>query len=629
MGPLLEKTKILVIIVLVMIMASPLAQAQGGEARAKTGKNGHVLRADFYLVAVTGGDHEKGLLVPVTITITRGKGDIRVTAGGRVGNTTLESTLVAVKLASLLAGVDWRKMDYNVTFHTESGIDGPSGSMMITLVTYTLLSNSPMGNGYKWFVATGAVSPDGLASSVGAVGVKCKTVSSNGKAFYYPLVNLTRTLEEDCNGTPYTSLYNLTASVYSLREPTVEAPILLPASFNKSMINAAKRMQAESRNLLAKAREAGASNSTLTTVYEYLNESGELLYKHPYAAASLAFTALIRAYQAYYSTIVLERDYKDAKRKLDEIAANISRSLDNLEEELDELPRNGSIYYLEFLATAYTRIAAARGSILAYEKYSSTPQSFMSAVAELAHASARITSIHEWIVTANASRNEKPLLTSAEVEKLAYILRDYASSVVGYARTLAKYVVENYGRSRDILIYIDVLDNLQRRAEAYMSKGNPLGAIGFYRDALSESLRMMFQASIQAYKGPGDIRDAYARELSRIYGILAGKLLTRGYSLGLAPAYKDYAGVLAGIGDKDGQVQLLDEAVVSETVWLLSSLTSTPSNATSKPIAPATSAGRPRLTGSMAVLIAAVAIVMYVLGYLSSARSLTRPYYPY
>ncbi|MEB3846871.1 MAG: hypothetical protein GSR74_02715 [Desulfurococcales archaeon] len=625
----MEKTKILVIIILIMIMVSPLAQAQETKTPTGTGGKERALRADFYLVAVTGGKHEKGLLVPVTITITRGDGEIKVTAGGKVGNTTFESTLVAVKLASLLAGVDWRKMDYNVTFHTESGIDGPSGSMMITLVTYTLLSNSPRGNGYKWFVATGAISPDGLASSVGAVGVKCQAVSSNGKAFYYPLVNLTKTLEEKCEGEPYTSLYNLTASVYSLREPRVEAPLLLPASFNKTMINAAKRMQAESESLLLKAGEAGASNSTLAPVYKYLNESEELLDKHPYAAASLAFTALMRAYQAYYSTIALEKDYKDAKRTLDEVAANISRSLDDLEEQLDRLPRNGSIYYLEFLATAYTRIAAARSSILAYEKYSTSPQSFMSAVSELAHAAARITSIREWIITANASRSEKPSLTSEEVEKLAYILRDYASSVIGYARTLAKYVVENYGRSKDLLVYIDILDSLQSQAEAYMRKGNPLGAIGFYRDALSESLRMMFQASIQAYKGPGDVRDAYARELATIYGILAGKLLTRGYSLGLAPAYKDYAGVLAGMGDKNGQIQLLDEAVVSETVWLLSSLTSTASNATSKPIAPATGAGKPGLTGSIAVLIAAVAIVMYILGYLSSVRSLTRPAYPY
>ncbi|NOZ31059.1 MAG: hypothetical protein GXO68_03825 [Crenarchaeota archaeon] len=616
------KKVIAVLILFIMVTASFTQLAWVSKAQ---GENQAIrMTADFNLIAVVEGK-EEGVLIPATLTLTYpGNGTVVVKAGGEVGDITVKSTMQAIKLASLLSGVDWRQWNYNLTIHTDSGIDGPSGSVMITFVTYTLLSGAPTGQGFNGFVVTGAISPDGLASSVGGVEYKCRTTEAQGLTFYYPLVNYTIKLAQACNGHRYTGILNLTAQVFNIVEPPLsKPPFTLPVAFNQTMKAAANRMINEAKELVNEARRLGMTDETLSTIQKTINESKRFLEKHPYAAASLAFTALNEAYAAYFTARTLNQSYSLAKEYLDGVASNVSKELDRLEQVLESLPRNGSIYYVEFVATAYTRLAAAKSSLLAYHNYSDSPTTLYDrAIYELSHAAARVTSIEEWIRSANATRDEKPLVSSTDIERLAWILKDYSTTSSEYASTLAQYAVKYYGRSKSILVYIDVLDSIRKAADSYMSQSNYLAAIGFYRELLSKSLDVMFQASIQAYRGPGTVIPQYSEELNRMYNTLVTRLLTRGLTPGLAPAYYDYSLVMKSLNQTSTSLLLLDEAVVSALVWDMLTITLSSINQTSQIV---TSEGPGGFQASQAILmVIIVGLFAFVIGYLSSVKGVAK-----
>ncbi len=614
-------TAIALLIALLLPVLTALASDPGnlGDPASRT-----VLKAKFDLVAVI-ENKEKSVLIPAELSISYpGNGTIYVGAGGGIGRVTLESTYQAVKLAALLAGVDWRFYDFNITFQTNSGIDGPSGSMMISLVTYTLLSGAPSLAGYNGIVVTGAISPDGLASSVGAIEYKCSAASERGMQFYYPLINYTETLERECKGETYTSLVNLVSLIYNVTEPPIaDTPFMLPGSFNRTMRHATNAMINESLKLAMNASRLGVTYNTLKRVYDYINKSMNVLDSHPYAAASLAFTALNKAYNIYYMALTQNNTYEEAKERLDAVAESVDRELSMLESKLDSMPRNGSLYYAEFVSTAYTRLAAAKSSILAYHNYSDTPDLFFtSAIPELAHASARITSIEEWIRSANATRSVAPWISEDDLERLAWILRDYATTSGRYASALAEYAVKYYGRSRSILVYIDILSRLEETGARYLDEGNYMAAIGFFRELLSQSLNVMFQSSIQAYKGPSWVLDEYYRELTRIYSIVTGRLLMRGLAPGLAPAYLDYSRVMLSYNYTDPAIQLLDEAVVSALSWDMLSLAMASSNRTSSAVGVGGTSSLSVIESI--IIITVVGLGAYMLGYLSSIKSVAR-----
>lgn len=607
---------------ILLLVASSLAPSAAGDTGTGPGPYMVTLSAAFNLIAVVEG-REEGVLIPATLTASYpGNGSVRVMVGGSVGATTLASTLQAVKLASLLSGIDWRQWDFTLTIHSDSGVDGPSGSVMVALVAYTLLSGSPRSQGYEGFTVTGAISPDGLASSVGGVQYKCMASESRGLTFYYPLVNYTAGLARSCTGSTYTGLLNLTSQVYGVPEPgESRPPYTLPPEFNETMREAALKMAGEAQGLLEEAQRLGATG--VDQIAENLRRSREMLEAHPYAAASLAFTALSKAYTAYLQGVTRSQSYEEARLYLDGVAGNVSARLGELEGQLESLPANGSIYYVEFLATAYTRLAAAESSLLAYRNYSDSADTLRSmGIQELAHAAARVSSIEEWIKSANATRNEKPFIGSPDIERLAWVLGDYARTSGEYASSIAQYAVSYYGRDKALLVYMGVLDSLRRSAESYMNQSNYLAAIGFYRELLSQSLNVMFQASIQAYKGPIPVTPYYFEELERMYSILVSRLLSKGLTPGLAPAYYDYALAMRGLNETDTGLLLLDEAVVSALTWDMMTIAVAGQGQSTLHVEIYPQQGYSEVE---AYFLAGVAgLFAYVVGYLSSVRSASR-----
>ncbi len=601
-----------------VVLVAMVVLASAAPALAREGESWTV-SVDFYLAAVDESGR-KGTLIPATLTVRYpGEGRILVSSGGGVDEVAETSMEEAVKLASLLAGVDWRTVDFNITLHTGSRVGGPSGSAMVALVAYTILAGSPTPNYTSEIVVTGAISPEGLVASVGGVEYKCEAAREAGLTLYYPLVNLTAQLIDECGGVnnTYTGILNLTSKVYGSPPLKVSLKVFpLPREFNETMRDAALEMAEKAKKLLEAALEEGAQRESINATMRTINSSLEIVDTHPYAAASLAFTALRNATIIYYSVKAEEEGF------LDSVAENVSKQLERIENILDSMPRNGSIYYLEFVATAYTRLADARSSLLAYEKYSSAGRT-LDAVVSLATASARIDSIMHWIRSANASRNSTPTLSGGDVERLAYAVADYAETTARYARAIANYVVENYGRSPSLLVYIDIIDELVSKAREYMGEGNYLAAIGFYREALSRSLSMLFQASLGSYRGPEPILDDYMAELERLYTMLASRLLAAGASPGLAPAYYDYGLVLWNRGDPASAILMLEEASASAITW--ATLLVARSNTTAPP--PMTSTGEAGGGGVEApawLAGVAVAMVGFLLGYIASLRAVAK-----
>jgi len=596
--------------VLALVVASLAAPAS---AQAP---NSIVLRASFYLAAVD-EEGEKGALIPAELTIVvPGNGSIIVSSGGGVDEVTRTSMEMAVKLAALLAGVDWRSADFRVYIDSRAPVGGPSGSAMVALVAYTLLAGSPRVNFTDSIVVTGAISPEGLVASVGGVDLKCEAARSQGMTLYYPLVNVTVALMDSCGWeTTYTGVLNLTGEVYGSPPLDVSLNVFpLPREFNATMKAAAERMAGEAAQVLAKALEAGASPELAAAVQRGINASLSLADTHPYAAASLAFTALLNATRIYYLAL-------GDPALLDAEAERVAAALAALEENLTALGPEGSIYYVEFAATAYTRLAAAKSSLEAYWRYSEAGLASR-AIAELAHASARISSIREWIASAEASRNLTPRVSAYDTMRLAAAMMDYVHTAASYAESIARYFVENYGRSEDILVYIDVINGLVAQADSYMAQNNTVAAIGFYREALSRSLNMLFQASLGVYAGPEYILDDYMDELKRVYVLLSSRLLARGAAPGLAPAYYDYGLVLEAMGRPDAALLMLEESASSAITWSLLAVALDAAPGQSQ----AAVEEAPQAAGAPIGLVeaAAVAIAAFVLGYLSSLRAVSR-----
>jgi len=592
-------------IALAYLAAPALAQAPGAT----------VLKASFYLAAVD-EEGERGALIPAELTIVLpGNGTIVVSSGGGVDQVTRTSMEMAVKLAALLAGVDWRSVDFRVYIDSRAPVGGPSGSAMVALVAYTLLAGSPRINFTERVVVTGAVSPEGLVASVGGVDLKCEAARSNNMTLYYPLVNITAALMDACGwNTTYTGVLNLTGKVYGSPPLEVSLNVFpLPREFNATMKAAAERMAEEAARLLARALEAGAAPEEAAVVQRGINVSLSLADSHPYAAASLAFTALLNATRLYYLAV-------GDPQFLEEEARRIADALEALEENLTALEPEGSIYYVEFAATAYTRLAAAKSSLEAYRRYADAGLTAR-AIGELAHASARISSIREWIVSAEASKNLTPRVSGYDTLRLAQAMRDYVHTAAAYAESIARYFVENYGRSEDLLVYIDVINGLVAQADSYMARNNTIAAIGFYREALSRSLNMLFQASLGVYHGPEYILDDYSDELKRVYVLLSSRLLARGAAPGLAPAYYDYGLVLESMGRPAAAILMYEEAASSAITWSLLTISLASSRDQARVVEETV-----QPAGAPAGIVEAVvlALTAFVLGYLSSLRAVSR-----
>ncbi len=508
----------------------------------------------------------RGSLINITVTIMiPGSGSIRIVSErgeATVGETTRASMIMAVKTGSLYAGYYWGSFDVIVKIGTREEVEGPSGGFAIALLTYLMLTTHT-NIGIRGFAITGAISPDGLASRVGGVDVKCSVAQNAGYTLILPLANALDVGPQCRSMMVVGGLFSGLKSVKGTPDVTVIASYPLPEKYNRDMREVAGRYINESEKLLKDLRRAQLP-WTITWIEGNITRAREVIDQHPYAAASLAFIAYVIALQSYYYVLLEERGIQWVKGEVSSLRSEVEK----LKAELDLKPRSGSAYYLEFLATAYSRLADANTTLYRIESLINRGYTLADIASDLGFARARLDTVKTWIFIAERLRDEKPVIEENLPKTIAVIFGDYVRSSVNYASKLVEYMIKAYSipesEAASLRVYLEVVEGLRGKADSELSKGNYLAALGFYREALSKSLSRLFVPPSVVRK---DIVDGYFSELTNLQSLLTTAIASRGLVSGLAPAYADYAMVRYRLGDRIQSLGLLEEAVASTILW--------------------------------------------------------------
>ncbi len=595
--------------ILALILASTLAPLPAS-AQAS-------VEASFYAPAVSDTGRADLIRVDIRIDIP-GSGLFKVDAGGEVDNTTYHSMKMAVMTASMYAGIRWDSIDVRIRLETSRNVAGPSGSLGVAITTYLLLTRYTRGYTGPGDVAiTGAISPDGSASRVGAVDLKCKAAMEHGTKFLYPLVNYTPQLGDECNGTPIPSMINGTMTLLDTPATYMQTNISLPTEFHDAMKDAAASLASKARSLLGELPEEGRS-----IVESRLEASARVLDKSPYAAASLAFTALYNAYRYYYQSAMLNGTnvYDSASR----LVSSVGEELRGVESRLEGADYNGSILYLEFLSTAYTRLADAKSSLEeASGLIRARAPTIEGILSNIALAKARVDTIKAWIDTAERVKSAGPSISRDELRLAVSLYGDYAGEAVLYANSILEYFIENYNAPRDILqVRIETINNLLREAKTYYNEGNYVAALGFYREALSRTLSQIFGFFLA--RSDPSIIDGYYRDLSSLVSMAQAQLATHGLISGLALAYREYSEVLLE-EDPATAIGLLEEALSSSFAWYTLLLSEPAASASTPRPEPVPMLRDPILTATVGVatyILALALVAWYVVSIIRRATYL-------
>ncbi len=497
------------------------------------------------LVAVVGDD--QGEIVPATVTVTPGGFNVELKANGNTGRVLNASTWMAVAVGSLYAGVDWNTISVTITLETNGDVEGPSGSVAIALATYLALTR---GNySLSDYAITGAIGPGGSSTRVGGVDIKCKTAMTEGLTLVYPLANITPKLAEQCNGVPVATILDAAWAVSGLPPGTLDFKIPVPGEFNETMRQVAYNL---SEQAIRVSRETLGYVPDI--VQAYVNESMSLVDSYPYAAASRGYAALLAAYTEYYQS----RQDLDVQGE----AARIRGVLAGLQDKLDGMDWNGSIFYIEFLATAYTRLAEAEATLEELAAIASPNP--VTAARMLAQAEARAETVKSWIATAERLRDVGPLVSQAELEAMISRFGQFTRMAAEYSNSMLDYMIQVYNvPEEDIKPIIDSLNWLLSEAERYAAEGNSVAALGFYRQALSRSL-MLFSTALEGQ--PMDVIEGYYKGLTQAYSLLHSRLAATGLVSGLALAYVSYAQALKDTSPPVA-VAMMQEAIASVIPW--------------------------------------------------------------
>ncbi len=571
-----KKISILLLTILIInlfnaiIIIDPVSHAQTNQARTAT----------IYLPAVEEkGNTETGVIIVANVTVKPGgTGKVVVKAAGHVDPTTKYSIDQAAAIASILAGVDWRSYDFELNFINATDVAGPSGSAYTSLAFYALITGSPITGFFKNMTMTGAITPVGLFGPIGGALYKCEAAAKSNLTFYYPLANMNTQLLTLCKrGRPVSGLLGTSSSILGIKYTAAPVNITMPREFQDGMREAAEKMREEALrviSLVPKENLSGDAIELYNATLENVNLSIRYEASHPYAAASYAFTALVKAYDLYYLYNTLR--YKNNNsvglvKFIADQAKPIEAQLQNLLNNMSALPSNGSIYYVEFLGTAYSRTASALSNLQGIDAVAR--YDWYEAILVLGYSKARISSIETWLDVAGKVKDLRPFLTDSDVESLAVLLGDYTHIASQYSISLAQYMIANY---KDIVNtnilenYIQTLNDLMLKGDNYISQGNYIAALGFYREALSQSMSNLFSIlPVQNKTIQNRILSGYYNESTLIYDDLAIQLTARGLTPGLAPSYMDYAHILYSNGDKTDAINIAMEALASSIEWYL------------------------------------------------------------
>ncbi len=516
--------------------------------------NGRISRSiTLYVPAVSG--ENKGGIIKVTVSIEYpGNGSITVSAGGAVGATTVNSVKMAFLTAAAILGVDWSTLDVSVHFETQNALEGPSASFAVSLAIAALLLPFPIGKGLEGYAITGAIAPDGLSSRVGGIPEKCGAAEAMGLILVYPTAN--KAEASSCSRSrDVAGLLSGLENIVNVTIPlNVNVTLRYPHAYAEIMSEEAVKMAKYAElNLTEASSKVTIPQDIYKSIVNLTSEALRLSKTKPYSAASLAFTALYRA-------LSLNMRVKTTSPvEAEELVNNVKNKLNALR---DSMPETASSWQAaELLSVAFTRLADAEASILRSEDLLKRGL-YANATDEASFALARIESIKTWVRAAK-SLNETGLPINDDIIKLVAVrLSQYSGISVNYSVSLLESIKkEEPFIAADVDRAINIVKTLYNRGAEELDKGNYLPAIGYFREALSESSYYIFYFGVP-HGSPG-VLEAYREELKRIVERLAVTNSAYGIYSILASSYVEYSDVLYSQGDRLSAVRILEHAVFS------------------------------------------------------------------
>ncbi len=185
-------------------------------------------KASLYIPAVILANNS-GQLTTVNLVVQRGDGKVVVNGPAIVGESTVQSAVVAAQYASGYMGVNFSSYNFTYTItDSAANVSGPSGGAALTLLAISALSGTPLLTN---FTITGTISPNGQIGQIGGAYDKAGAAKAAGLSFIL---------------VPAAGADTVEAQLYLLTQDTFNIPLIQVAN-----ISAATRFAFHKTNILA------------------------------------------------------------------------------------------------------------------------------------------------------------------------------------------------------------------------------------------------------------------------------------------------------------------------------------------------------------------------------------------
>jgi predicted S18 family serine protease len=428
----------------------------------------------------------KGLVIPATIRLEPGSGEVLAKPVDKVDNSTIYSIKVAFITSSLLDGQDPRTLNVIVEFKVNTSVSGPSASGFIASSILGLLRGVALDT--KNNTMTGMVSLTGLVLPVAGILEKSRAAAQAGykqilmpQSEYEALSNTTKVrIAEAISVVPVCSIID---AVYKLSNITyrnvVRQDILalrtevIPSEALRVFRTDAEKFITYTISLLSYVDDLEVKKAASMAI-DYAREA--LQKEDYYAAASLAFVGLLRVAEHLEKKGLFARVEEELNTTLSEA---IQRATIQIEEELRSLSEEDICYYWRYaaLAEAAYRLHLAKRVL---ENTKSSEQ------AGKALALLRALSAGTWARVAHYMRG--PLVYCRHLYNMTLFLADYARLSYDYITSILEY--ENIPVSIDnstLLSWLDDMNKAIKDGDYVLGMGLALFIISYVESLLAST----------------------------------------------------------------------------------------------------------------------------------------------
>jgi uncharacterized protein len=431
-----------------------------------------------------------------------GSGTVYFTARPLTELDTQAAARVAVLVASILAGVDYRGYDYFIRLEANSSIvGGPSASGAIAVAVLAALTGVSVRSDASM---TGMVEPDFSLGPVGGVPQKLEAVARSGKKlFVIPQgqsvaidlrsgvkVNVTalgaRLGVEVREAPDVLSAYQiLTGSRLSL--PRLEHPGY-PDWFRESLVRVYRNLTGFALDAIAgidlaelPTRARAIVSSMLDDAREALNQAREAFNEDRlYVAASRAFYAALRALEA---KLMYTWATQGASRLVDELTRLIGSSRKTLEDALAKArtleARQLTAEALQILVVAFDRLSSGLDAVATAETLLHTGR-LGDALTAAAYAAVRTLTVSHWLEVASKALEHGRAVERSRLVDSVYMVMEYAATSVDYLSALGYSVT--------------AVEEALRSARERLERGEIVEALSLTVSALSATTRYLREA---------------------------------------------------------------------------------------------------------------------------------------